>query len=81
MSLLFYVLAETFGVLLFQKLSTEEGVPYTPNEGPSWLIILAAVAVLAILVFVLLKVFKGLQQSRNREGAKEQASSSQNPEK
>ena len=66
---------------LFQKLSTEEGVPYTPLEGPSWLLILAAVAVLVVLVFVLLKVFRGLQKSRHSEVSKEQADSAKTPEK
>ena len=81
MSLLFYLFAETFGALLFQKLSTEEGIPYTPLEGPGWLLIGAAVAVLVILVFVLLKVFKGLQRSRDSENTKEQTNSAQSPKK
>ena len=67
-------------VLLFQKLSTEEGVTYTPLEGPSWLLILAAVAVLVVLVLVLLKVFRGLQQSRESEINKEGANSAKTPE-
>ncbi len=67
--------------LLLQKLSTEEGVPYTPLEGPSWLLILAAVAVLAALVFVLLKVFRGLQKSRESEVSKERTNSAETPEK
>lgn len=67
--------------LLFQKLSTEEGVPYTPLEGPSWLLILAAVTVLVVLVFVLLKVFRGLQKSRESEVSKEASNSSKTPEK
>lgn len=67
--------------LLLQQLSTEEGVPYTPLEGPGWLLILAAVAVLAALVFVLLKVFRGLQKSRHTEVSKEQSNSAGTPEK
>jgi hypothetical protein len=67
--------------LLLQQLSTDDGVPYTPLEGPSWLLILAAVAVLAALVFVLLKVFRGLQRSRDSEVDKEQADSARTPEK
>lgn len=65
---------------LFQKLSTEEGIPYTPLEGPSWLLILAAVAVLVVLVFVLLKVFRGLQKSRENEASKERSNSAKTPE-
>lgn len=66
--------------LLLQQLSTDEGIPYTPQEGPSWLLILAAVAVLVALVFVLLKVFRGLQSSRDSETSKEQANSAATPE-
>ena len=79
MNILFSLTANTVP-FLFQKLSTEEGVPYTPLEGPSWLLILAAVAVLVVLVFVLLKVFRGLQQSRESETDKEEANSAKTPE-
>ena len=81
MHLLFALFSETLAVFLFQKLSEPEGVPYTPYETSGWLVIVVAIAILAILVFVLLKVFKGLQRSRDRENAKEQTSSTQSPEK
>ena len=68
-------------VFLFQKLSTEDGIPYEPREGPEWLLILIAVIVIAVLVFVLLKVFKGLQRSRDSERDKEQSNSSAAPKK
>ena len=45
------------------------------------MLILAAVAVLVVLVFVLLKVFRGLQKSRHSEVSKEQADSAKTPEK
>ena len=78
MNVILFSAAKT--TLLFQKLSTEEGVPYTPLEGPSWLLILAAVAVLVVLVLVLLKVFRGLQQSRESEINKEGTNSAKTPE-
>lgn len=81
MNLLLFLLSEVNSLFLFQKLSTEEGVPYTPQEGPGWLLILAAVAVLAVVVFVLLKVFRGLQQSRESETSKEETNSAETPEK
>ena len=80
MNLLLSLFSEIASVLLFQQLSTDEGVPYTPDERLNWLMIVAAVAVLAILVFVLLKVFRGLQRSRNSEVAKERTDSSKTPE-
>ncbi len=81
MNLFIFTVSKMIPSLLLQKLSTEEGIPYTPLEGPSWLLILAAVAVLAALVFVLLKVFRGLQKSRDSEVSKEQANSAKTPEK
>lgn len=47
--------------------STEDGVPYTPNEGPNWLLIVAAVVTVAIVAIVVTKVFKGIARSRNSE--------------
>lgn len=67
--------------LLFQKLSTDDGIPYEPNDGPDWILILVAVVVLAALVFVLLKVFKGLQRSRESEGSREVKDSARAPKK
>jgi hypothetical protein len=81
MNLFLFLVSKMTSSLLLQKLSTDEGVPYTPLEGPGWLLILAAVAVLAALVFVLLKVFRGLQKSRASEADKEQADSVKTPEK
>lgn len=81
MNLFLFLVAKIIPSLLLQKLSTEEGVPYTPLEGPSWLLIVAAVAVLVVLVFVLLKVFRGMQKSRESEVSKEQADSAKTPEK
>ena len=80
MNLFLAFLFKTIPVLLFQQLSTEEGVPYEPNDGPGWILIVLAVVVLAALVFVLLRVFKGLQRSRESEINKEGAGSSQAPE-
>ena len=80
MNLFLFLASKTIPSLLLQKLSTEEGVPYTPLEGPSWLLILAAVAVLVVLVLVLLKVFRGLQQSRESEINKEGTNSAKTPE-
>ena len=81
MNLLLVIYSEILNLLLFQKLSTEDGVPYEPNEGPDWILIVVAVAVLGVLVFVLLRVFRGLQQSREKEDNKEVSDSSQTPEK
>ena len=81
MNLLLVLFSPIAHILLFQKLSTEDGVPYEPNEGPDWILILIAVAVLSVLVFVLLKVFKGLQRSRESEGEREVTDSAQTPEK
>ena len=81
MSLLPAILTDLTAILLFQKLSTEDGIPYEPNEGPDWILIVVAVAVLAVLVFVLLKVFRGLQRSRDSEQEKERTNSSATPEK
>ena len=80
MNILLTIFSPIAYVLLFQKLSTEDGVPYEPNEGPDWILILVAVAVLSVLVFVLLKVFRGLQRSRESENSKEVTSSSESPE-
>ena len=81
MNLLLALVFQIAHVLLFQQLSTEDGVPYDPNDGPGWLLIVVAVAVLTVLVFILLKVFKGLQKSRESEDNKEERNSSQTPEK
>lgn len=81
MNILLFLLSEIPPIFLFQQLSTEEGIPYTPQEGPDWVLILAAVAVLAVLVFVLLKVFRGLQKSRESETSKEETNSARTPEK
>ena len=81
MSLLVATLTEFTHILLFQKLSTDDGIPYEPNEGPDWILIVVAVAVLAVLVFVLLKVFRGLQRSRDSEQDREGADSSATPRK
>nr|WKN36393.1 hypothetical protein K4G66_28950 [Tunicatimonas sp. TK19036] len=64
-------------LLLFQEgiTSTEDGVPYTPNEGPNWLLILAAVATVAIVAIVVTKVFKGIARSRNQERIAEDSNS------
>ena len=80
MNLFLVFLLKTIPVLLFQQLSTEDGVPYEPNDGPGWILIVLALVVLSALVFVLLRVFKGLQRSRESEVSKEQTSSSQAPE-
>lgn len=81
MNSLLVILAKLAHVLLFQKLSTEEGEPYQPYDGPDWILILVAVVVLSVLVFVLLKVFRGLQRSRDSETDKEEADSPATPEK
>ena len=68
-------------LLFLQNPPADEGVPYTPQEGgPGWLLIGATVLVLAVVVFVLVKVFKGLQSSRESEVAKESKDSSQAPQ-
>lgn len=81
MNTMLLLFSEANSLFLFQKLSTEEGVAYTPQEGPGWILILAAVAVLVVLVFVLLKVFRGLQKSRESETSKEETNSAKTPEK
>lgn len=69
-------------ILLFQGTTTDEGVPYTPQDaGPGWLLVVAAVLVLVALVFVLLKVFRGMQKSRKSEVAQEKADSPRTPKK
>ena len=63
-------------LLFFQEAgnSTDEGVPYTPQEGFGGpLLWIAAVAVVAVVVFVVVKVFKGIQRSRNLERIAEDA--------
>ena len=75
MTLLFALL------LLFQEAgnSTDEGVPYTPQEGFGGpLLWIAGAAVVAIVVFVVVKVFRSIQRSRNLERMTEAANS---PEK
>lgn len=47
--------------------STEDGVPYTPNEGPGWILAVVAVITIAIVAVVVFRVFKGIQRSRNLE--------------
>lgn len=82
MNLLFAFLSEIAAVFLFQKLSTEEGVPYTPQDaGPGWLLYGAVVLVLVAVVFVLIKVFRGMQRSRDSEVEKERSGSARTPEK
>lgn len=69
-------------ILLFQGTAADEEVPYTPQEGgPGWLLVGAAVLVLVALVFVLLKVFRGMQRSRKSEVAQEKTDSPRTPEK
>ncbi len=63
-------------LLLFQEAgnSTDEGVPYTPQEGFGGpLLWVAGAAVVAIVVFVVVKVFRGIQRSRNLERMAEAA--------
>mgnify|MGYP001057353528 CR=1 FL=1 len=66
-------------LLFFQEAgnATDEGVPYTPQEGFGGpLLWIAAVAVLAVVVFVVVRVFKRMQRSRNLERMAEDANSS-----
>ena len=65
MNALLVLFSQFTHILLFQQLSTEDGIPYEPNEGPDWILIVVAVAVLSVLVFVLLKVFRGLDRKRH----------------
>ena len=59
--------------------STDEGVAYTPQEGFGGpLLWIAAAAVVAIVVFVVVKVFRGIQRSRSLERMAESANSSNN---
>lgn len=66
--------------LFFQEAgnATDEGVPYTPQEGFGGpLLWIAAAAVVAIVVFVVVKVFRGIQRSRNLERMAEAANASE----
>ena len=68
-------------LLFFQEAgnSTDEGVPYTPQEGFGGpLLWIAAVAVLAVVAFVVIKVFKSIQRSRNLERMAEDANANEN---
>ena len=68
--------------LLFQNPPADDGIAYTPQDaGPGWLLYGAVVLVLAALVFVLIKVFRGLQKSRSREDSKEETDSPSAPER
>lgn len=66
-------------LLLFQDdiTSNNDGVPYTPTEGfGGWLLWAAGIAVLAILAFVVIKVFRNIQRSRHLERMAEDANAS-----
>lgn len=81
MNILFNLLFGAIYVLL-QNPPADDGVPYTPQDaGPGWLLIGAVILVLAALVFVLLKVFRGMQKSRDQEVSKERTDSSGTPKK
>jgi len=63
-------------LLFFQEAgnSTDDGVPYTPLEGFGGpLLWIAGAAVVAIVIFVVVKVFRGIQRSRDLERMAEAA--------
>ena len=64
-------------LLLFQETSEYGGEPYTPTEGGDggWWLIVAAVAVVLAVVFVIYRVFKNFQKTRERELEEENAHS------
>ncbi|WKN43643.1 hypothetical protein [Tunicatimonas pelagia] len=65
-------------LLFFQEAgnATDEGVPYTPQEGFGGpLLWIAAAAVLVIVAFVVIRVFRRMQRSRNLERMAEDANS------
>ncbi|MGB3584966.1 MAG: hypothetical protein WBA23_00430 [Tunicatimonas sp.] len=58
--------------------ATDDGVAYSPQEGFGGpLLWIAAAAVLAVVAFVVIKVFKSIQRSRNLERIAEDANASE----
>ncbi len=82
MNSLLSLVMHSITLLFLQNPPADEGVPYTPQDaGPGWLLIGAVILVLAVVVFVLLKVFRGLQRSRESEVAEESKDSAQAPKR